>query len=297
VRKIGLLVLAMSLAAVAALAQDTPTGIVRSGGISLTRAEGKLSLGPAPPVDNTTDVFGGGFQLTDYTNYTPPQTQVTTIGPCVVSTASAPPAPPTGPVVKPLDAGPVFNLNGPNGMKQISKSDPTSAILGGGVPIPVPGFPAPPPLYLDPGVYTVDNGAGGADIGPFSVTLTAPDPQFIWINADADLSIDRSAGVDITWTGGDPASKVEIQGSVSLIDPATFKATGGSAFTCFVDNTGDFFVTPDVLTLLPATVVVPNVPTSTLTVSSSVQTKFDAPGSDTSVFVFTAGNSRTVVYK
>ena len=300
--KIGALFLALSVAAGAALGQGTPTGIVTAGAVTLLHTEGKISVGTTPPVESITDAFGGGFAMLDYTNYTPPPTSpVTMIDVCLITTTTGPTStpPPTGLVVTPLDAGPVFNINGPNGMKQVSKANPSSSILGGGVPIPIPGFPPPPPVYLVPGTYTVDNGAGGADIGPFSVTLTVSDPVFTWTNADDDLSIDRSVGVDVAWTGGDPGAKVYIQGVSSVVDPATFKLMSAGAFTCVVDNSaGHYFVSPDVLAILPASSTAPNTASfSTLTAESATQTSFDAPGSGTSLFLFQSGAGRSVAYK
>jgi hypothetical protein len=298
VRRIRVFFLAISLAAAAALAQDRPTGIVKGGGISLLRTTGKISVGSTPAVESTSDIVAGGFQATDYDKLPPfDPGQVTTIGPCVVSVLT-PQDPATNPgATTPLDAGPVLNLNGPNGSKQFpaDKRFSWGGIVGGGVAINIPGFPPPPPLYLDPGTYTIDNGAGGADIGSFTATLTVPDPQFAWTNTDAAQSIDRSAGVDITWTGGNPAEKVYIQGVVSLID-SSFKFTGGGAFNCIVDNSeGHYFVPPEVLAVLPPSPPAPG--TSTLSVGSGVSAKFEAPGSDISLFSFLAGNARSVVYK
>jgi len=297
-RKILGFFLALSLTAGTALPQDTPTGITKGGTITLLRTESKIPIGPAV-LDNTMDLFTGGFQISDYTNYTPaPSAQVTTIGPCAVVVTDQQ-AGSTGVVVTALDAGPVLNLNGPNGNKQFAARTAASSIayggtLGGGIALPLPGARPPAPLYLDPGTYTVDNGTGGADIGPFTATLTLPNPTFAWTNPDANPSIARSTGVDIQWTGGDPGAKVIIQGVSSATDSSTGKSTGIGSFTCSVDNTGDFFVTPDVLSILPATT---SRAIGTLSVSSGVQASFDARGSDASTFVFQSGGSRTVVYQ
>jgi hypothetical protein len=297
--KVRAFVLALSVAAGAALAQDAPTGIVKSGGVALLRTQSKTSAGLLGTIDTTTDFFAGGFQSTDYSKITLTRADATTIGACVVTTFPAlATSNPITSAVTPLDAGPVLNLNGPNGSKQFPATKfAYGGIVGGGLALPIPGLPPAPPLYLDPGTYTVDNGGGGADIGPFKATLTVPDP-FTWTNADANLSIDRAAGVDVVWTGGDPGSKVNIVGAVTLIDSATSQVKGGGAFTCIVDNSaGHYFVPPEVLTLLPASVVVANAPLSTLSVSTGVQVKFDAPGSDLSLFSFSSGGSRNVEYK
>ncbi len=221
-----------------ALAQPAvPTGIQSSGGIDLGRNELKNAA-----VETVTDTFTGVFDSLDYTNYTPPTSstvniQGTTIGPCniltldprtlLTSLGSLP--------SKLLDAGPMLNLNGPNGTQQIPLSNITRgyfATLGGGAPSPLPNAPAPMPLYPDAGTYTIDNGSGGADVGPFTATLTVPGPLLVWTNADNSLTVDRSAGVDIQWTGGDPSANILIYGVESSPSAVT-------AFSCTVPNTGE----------------------------------------------------------
>ena len=292
---LGILVFVVSSAVLAP--GQTPTGIKRNGVIALLRAEGKIPVGPGPLVEETTDNATGAFVSSDYTNYTPPTLPPsTTIGPCIVSTIALPaaPQPPTGIVTTFLDAGPVINLNGPNGTKQIPQMNSAYFLkVGGGVPlstpIPIPGFEVLPP-YLDPGTYTIDNGAGGADVGPFTATLTVPSPGFTWTNADANTTITLSAGIDIQWTGGDPTTNVQIQG-VS----ATSTMAGG--FTCIVPNNGEFVVTSDVLSSMPATPANAPPGTSTLTVSNSTMADLSAPGIDLGIFSYEAGSTRFVVYQ
>jgi hypothetical protein len=299
----------MLLGAGAALAQNPPappTGIQMTGAVSITRAEGLVPafLPGSAPTPSLTEIFGAAFVTTDYTNYTPPPppdpSTIQTVGPCIVLTLSSITPTPANIVITPLDAGPAINLNGPNGLKTFPVTKGSyGGMLGGGIPLPIPGAPPPAPPFIVPGAYTVDNGAGGADIGPFTTSLTLSDPLFEWTNPDANLTVNRSAGVDITFSGGDPDSPVIIQGTVSIIDPTTFKLTGGAAFTCTVPNTGEFLVTSDVLNLLPATVPLPTspIPSSTLTVSQGVRANFDAPIATTSTFSFQTGVSRSVTYQ
>lgn len=280
--------LALMCAVGLALAQGTtPTGVQRYGGIQLIRGETKIALGPTPPVETITDIGSVGFQRVDYTQYTPPPMPMpTTIGPCDVFT-SPPATTSSSPMSTGLDFGGVININGPNGMKQLPQAD-SSPYLGGGTAIP--GFYTPPPLYLDPGTYVVDNGAGGADVGPFSVTLNVPSPGFVWTNADSDLTIVRSAGVDIQWTGGDPNTNVLILG-----------VAGTASFGCVVPNNGEYMVPSDVLSLLPASSPTGGGLTaalgSTLTVEINSVANFSASGLDMGTLLFSVSYMRTVVYQ
>jgi hypothetical protein len=296
---IGIIFFVLSSAGLAFGQGAPPTGVQRNGSIGLLRSETMISLLPGtPPTDSTTDNATGGFVSTDYTNYMPPPAQpFTTIGPCIAYslTLPLPTPPPTGLVTTTLDAGPVINLNGPDGTKQIPQTmGYYFAQVGGGTPLPfpIPGLPGVLPPYLDPGTYTVDNGGGGADVGPFSTTLNVPSPGFVWTNADANLTVTLSAGVDIQWSGGDPTTNVQIQGLSSI-------PTQAGGFTCSVPNNGEFLVTPDVLAFLPASIVggAPGTSTSLLTVSNSSIVNFSAPGLDLGIFSYESGSSRQVVYQ
>jgi hypothetical protein len=293
-----IVLLALSCAAALAPGQTTlPTGIQRSGAVDVGRNESKTA-----GVEAMVDSITGIFQSIDYSNLPPQPVQTViqsaTVGPCNVVTLGPLSLPSLGSILpKILDAGPVLNLNGPNGLKQIPLNSIVNiffSTLGGGTPPPasVPNAPVLPPLYLDAGSYALDNGSGGADVGPFTATLNVPAPLLVWTNADSDLTIDRSAGVDVQWTGGDPSTNIMIYGVIGSV-------SGSSAFNCSVPNNGEFMVTPDVLSLMPATPTGSLGPggTSVLKVSSTTQTTFSAPGLDTAEFSYTLNSTRNVVYQ
>jgi hypothetical protein len=291
-QRIGISFLGFVSTAGLALSQETPTGIVKTGSLALLREEAKIVVGNDSSVESTLDGAGGVFVATDYSHSTPSAPpQITTIGPCSIAQLPAPITTPAGTVMTTLDAGPVLNLNGPNGMKQLPRNGSSYFALGGGV-----GLPISAPLFLDPGTYTIDNGGGGADVGPFSVTLSVPSPGFQWTNADADTSVDRSAGVDIEFAGGDPNTNVFIAGYSSITDAAG-RIIGGATFGCMVPNNGDFVVTADVLSLLPATPTGARVGSSMLIISNTTQVTFTASGIDSGAFAYTASGSRDVTYK
>jgi hypothetical protein len=100
------------------------------------------------------------------------------------------------------------------------------------------------PGYLDPGAFTI-NGTGGT-AGNFQAAINVPQP-LNWTNQNAIATIQRSAGVEVTWTGGDPNGLVSIIGN--SIDAGTKVMVG---FVCTEQNAaGRFTVPPHVLLALP----------------------------------------------
>src|SRR5207253_6586559 len=118
-----------------------------------------------------------------------------------------------------LNAGSAINVKGPNGTKQMTPSQGSpvgsySGMFGTTTVLPsIPGLPpgvtipGQTPPFLEAGSYTVDNGAGGTDVGPFTATLTLKTP-LTWTNQDAITQVTRSQGVQVTWSGGDPGGVV-----------------------------------------------------------------------------------------
>lgn len=302
-RKIRLFFVAVSVAGGPAFTQDPPTsGTLKVAGISLNRVNTKIFAGALGSIESTLDNFSAAFSSSDYTLSPTDPPVLTYIGTCLVKPlAQMQNNPDNKSVDTYLDAGASLNLVGPKGAKQIPAFETGTskflfgAAVGGGVPLPT--MPPPPPVYFEPGTYTVDNGAGGADVGPFTAKLDLPTP-FVWTNVDAAASIDRAAGVDIAWTGGDPATKVFIAGSVSLTDPATRKLSGGGYFSCSEDNSaGHFFIPPEVLATLPPSVTTAGASSGSIIVSNGVVAKFDLPGFDQSQIYFTVGIARSPEYK
>jgi len=162
-------------------------------------------------------------------------------------------------LVSVLDPGSV-TISGPNGSQQIPTSAASLVQLGGGA-----GANAPP-LYLSAGPYTI-SGTGGtqniaaANVGSFLHAFTIP-PPLTWTNQATITSVDRSAGLDITWSGGDPNGTVQI--------------TGGNGFICNVKDGDQHFTIPAfvLLSLPPSS----GTSTDTLRVSASSTTAFMASG-------------------
>jgi hypothetical protein len=163
---------------------------------------------------------------------------------------------PTNPVpLKQLDAGPQINLNGPKGAKVMRRSTEPGLIgtyseslssSGGGIP----GFPGggDPDGYLVAGNYTFNNGGGGADVGGFNAQFNFPG-NTNWTNRAAIASVNRSQGVTVNWTGGDPNGTVQIFGY--SVSDTTDNAIAGF-FNCIERaSAGTFTVPSHVLLALP----------------------------------------------
>jgi hypothetical protein len=72
---------------------------------------------------------------------------------------------------------------------------------------PIPGYPqvyeSPSPGELKPGAYTLDDGLGGNDIGPFSTSFSLSEIAFAWTGQDG-LSVRPDDSLEVTWKGGIP---------------------------------------------------------------------------------------------
>jgi len=96
------------------------------------------------------------------------------------------------------------------------------------------------------GTFTF-KGSGGADVGPFTSTIIFSNPLLTWTNPSAAASIDKSQGLQVTWTGGNPGTFVFITGASTS---TSLKITGG--YTCLASvDAGQFTVPSYILSALP----------------------------------------------
>jgi hypothetical protein len=144
-----------------------------------------------------------------------------------------------------LDAGPAITVQGPKGSQSLlpKANAPYSALLGatGGLA----AFISQPP-FLDPGAYII-SGSGGKDVGAFTFTpLTIGRPAVLQTQV---TTIDRSAPLDLSWTGGDPGQAIYILGYSN--DPDT---NNSGQFQCLAPiGAGSFRVPVGMLANLPTT--------------------------------------------
>jgi uncharacterized protein (TIGR03437 family) len=176
------------------------------------------------------------------------------VGSCFVTTGSGtenqltegiPPAP--------LDAGTQLTLNGPNAanvaIPAVSTGDYSATLYDSGLPSTI--APSGSPTLVQ-GTYTI-SGAGGADVGPFSVSINFPS-NLNWVNVSKIPStVLRSNGLPITWSG--------VSSGVVTVTGLSAVRTGGSVtngiysgtiFTCSAPaSAGSFTVPASVLEQLP----------------------------------------------
>jgi uncharacterized protein (TIGR03437 family) len=171
--------------------------------------------------------------------------------------------------VAPLDAGPFLNVAGPKGSRQVLQRSMGmySESFANGTVV----------QFLAPGSYTLDNGSGGADVGPLHATLNFP--------AELTSTVQQSAtGTTVNWKGGDQQGYVVVQGSA----PTT--AGTSTNFTC-VERTsaGQFAIPSYLLSSLPATPVGVTVLTPA---GMSPQNRFQARGLDYGFLSFCSPQSQ-----
>jgi uncharacterized protein (TIGR03437 family) len=137
----------------------------------------------------------------------------------------------------PLDAGSSFTVKGPGGTMTVPATPgQTQATLSS------------TGSFLVPGIYTI-SGTGGKDVGPFSATIAIPAQPTLGSPASANnLTVTRSNGMTVTWSGADPNGHVEIE-LISALD-SSFN-TAATAFCKAPASAGTFTVPSYVLLALP----------------------------------------------
>jgi uncharacterized protein (TIGR03437 family) len=150
-----------------------------------------------------------------------------------------------------LNAGDVINIAGPRGTKTMvaGQAGTYNAQLGGDGVLGFAGEDGSSgPVFLDPGLYTVDNGSGSSQVGSFRGFINVAKPV-TWVNAEQFTDIDRSKPLTIKWTGGNPASEFIVVAGISF----NSVANAGRVFVCTEKaDAGTFTVPSHVLASLPA---------------------------------------------
>jgi hypothetical protein len=260
------------------------------GSIILTRTQNDagntLGLPPAQDLGGATFLrltAPTGFLVSDLF------AEVVPAGSCTVTTlpgagvGQVPAQPP-----KYLDAGPSLTVSGPGGPRTLAKLALTTVAYAGTLGDGTPGN------YLDPGTYSAA-GAGGADVGAFTANVDLG-PLLVWTNRSEATSVDRAAGLTVTWTGGDPDGVVQIVGSSTV--GADAASLGIVAFNCFAPvSAGAFTIPPSVLLALPPTPARALFPAELSVRSESKPGIFQASGLDFGLLKAAVTFSATPTYK
>jgi hypothetical protein len=170
-----------------------------------------------------------------------------------------------------LDAGPLLTVKGPQGSRQVLQRSTgfyRESFAQGTVT-----------QFLQPGTYTVDNGAGGADVGSFQATVTFP----ALLSPAVQQSTAGTRGTLVQWQGGDPAGYVVIQGSAQSASGVT------TNFSCVERTSAGQFALPSVVTSsLPGA---PSGVTVVVAAGTGAQNRFKAVGLDLAFFSFCSPTS------
>ncbi|MBV9772201.1 MAG: hypothetical protein JOZ32_21695 [Bryobacterales bacterium] len=183
---------------------STGTGLVRS---SVRLRTGNPFTAPRQPrvAPTTTNTALGLFeriQGAEFGNYASYQTA--SVGSCVVyQEAAFTTTTPTTPFTETgLDAGDI-TVTGPNGSAPLTQVAIEAGFYDANLSSSF--------ISSQGGSFTF-NGAGGKDVGSFSVTTSLGSPLFSWTNMASATSVTRAQGVTVDWQGGQTGTYVEISG-------------------------------------------------------------------------------------
>jgi uncharacterized protein (TIGR03437 family) len=211
---------------------------------------------------------------------------------------SDPPPPAVNPPV-PLDAGAQLNVKAGSTTKVLRKG--RDGVYSGalGSTFVTPGLPLLSSGFLEPGTFTVDNDSGGTDIPAFNVNITLPKPALVFENIAELETVNRSQGVTVKWSGGDPDGFVTIIGTSSASDGTS--ALLISNFACTERISAKEFTVPAFVTLgiVPTTNIgqLPAAGLGTIGLQSYVAKRVDIPTIELTILSSTVLLSRSTVYR
>ena len=269
------------------------SGPIKVGLVNMTRVVTNLNVGAAA-VNNISDSATAIFTAADVGPNQVPLPSYTNalkseVGTCTVFASSfdrsvvLPTPPPSGQTPPPpLDAGPLLTITNakftqgmPNKNGVYSATTVTSSIQIAPTPPIVSGGPD----FIVPGPYGLSNGGGGADIGPFKATLSNP-AAVKWESTAQNATIDRSQGMTVKWSGGDPGGVLAITG-FSTSTQGTVILVG--SFYCYANISDGQFTVPSFITQpMPASGTGPG--SGSMTLDAIVADLVTIPGVDVTYY-------------
>lgn len=248
-----------------------------------------------PAMTSTSDLASGQFvrfdkfQFTNFGGRGDPG-----YGSCVVSYSLGPEQTVVSVLLKPLDAGPFLTLQPPTGAAlRLAKATDSSG--GYAYTSSVPQRP----LFLpdQTGGTFKFTAPGGEDVAAHEATIETSAPVR-WTNRTAISDVNRAAGLEVTWTGGDPNSFIIIAGGSSNgANPPLV-----TAFNCGERvSAGKFTIPREILSSLVPSFTVPgpfSLPTGQLNISTfKLPAKFEAPGIDVGNISYQTSETQLVNYR
>lgn len=189
-----------------------------------------------------------------------------------------------------LDAGADLVTTGPGGTKTVPVTTTSTISMGY-----YAGYLAvEPSVYVEPGTYSVANGSGGANVGPFTWGLTLPAAV---VPTNIPATVDRSKSLTLNWTGGSPFSVVGIYAFNGILVTESPLLSSYVYIMCKADaSAGTFTIPSAILNLLPAngygTLTEQGVNLSIAGIVESQNTATGTPGIDAGILsVFVANGS------
>jgi hypothetical protein len=142
-----------------------------------------------------------------------------------------------------LDAGPSLVTTGPSGTKTVPVTTTPTISMGY-----YAGYLAfQPSVFIEPGTFSVANGSGGANVGPFTWELTLPAAV---VPTNIPATVNRAQDLTLNWTGGSPFSVVSIFAFNGL--PVSESLGSYVYIMCkAVASSGTFTIPSAILNLLP----------------------------------------------
>jgi hypothetical protein len=210
--------------------QLSPSGgkTLRTGLVSLIRSVTPPTKSN-PGLESTADAA-----FVKYTGVYSPQNTISP-GSCIVGTKTVAPIP----GITGLDPG-TITLTPPSGA-------PITMASQFGIKGAFYAMLSADAIPLTGGKFTF-TGSGGADVGAFTSTLELANPLLTWTNQGDAATIDRTKGLHLTWTGGNPGTYVIISGASIGSGLGTL-----GRYTCLASvGDGQFTVPSYILLSLPA---------------------------------------------
>lgn len=144
-----------------------------------------------------------------------------------------------------LNAGADLAITGPGGAKTVPVTVTSATPTG----YYAADLATEPSVYVAPGSYSLGNGSGGSNVGPFSWTTTLPAAV---VPTNIPSTVNRAQDLTLNWTGGSAFSVVAIYAYNGVLVTSSPLFSSYVNILCAADAASGTFTIPSaVLNLLP----------------------------------------------